>query len=172
MTVLMAWLVPAAGPARDRLAATIGTLAAEHGAPRFEPHVTIAGLFHSGQEAAARALTSLAAGVHPFEVRFAAVGHEQAYFRALYLRAEPSPQLTALHQAARAAWALKSQPYLPHLSLLYANIAEERKPAIIDALGIQLPLTIHLNAAELWAGHPAGVAGWHRVARIPLSGHT
>jgi 2'-5' RNA ligase len=172
MTVLMAWLVPAAGPARDHLSATIGALAAEHGAPRFEPHVTMAGRFHSGEQAAARALTSITASVRPFEVRFAAAGHEQAYFRALYLRAEPSLQLTALHEAARAAWALQSRPYMPHLSLLYANIAEERKRAIIGALGIPLPLTIRINAAELWADHRAGVPSWHRVARIPLTGHT
>jgi 2'-5' RNA ligase len=172
MTMLMAWLVPAAGPARDRLAATIGTLGVEHGGPRFEPHVTIAGLFSSGQDAAVRALTSLTAGVRPFDVRFAAVGYEQAYFRALYLRAEPAPQLTALHEAARAAWALESRRYMPHLSLLYADIAEERKPAIIGGLGIPLPLTIRINAVELWADHPAGARAWHRVARIPLSGHT
>jgi 2'-5' RNA ligase len=171
MTTLMAWLVPATGPERDRLAATIGTLAAAHDAPRFEPHVTMAGLFHSHQEPAVQVLTSLAAGVRPFEVRFVAVGHEQAYFRALYLRAEPSLQLTALHDAARTAWALDVRPYRPHLSLLYANIAEERKRAIIDALGIPLPLTIRINAAELWADHRAGIPGWHRVARIPLSGH-
>jgi len=168
--MLMAWLVPAAGPVRDRLTATIGALAAEHDAPPFEPHVTIAGLFHSGERAAIQALTSLTAGVRPFEVRFAAAGYEQAYFRALYLRAEPSLQLTALHEAARAAWALDTRPYTPHLSLLYAHVAGERKRAIIDTLDIRLPLTVCLSAAELWADHPAGVPGWHRVARIPLSG--
>lgn len=41
MTALMAWLTPAAGPARDRLTALIGRLAAEHDAPRFQPHVTV-----------------------------------------------------------------------------------------------------------------------------------
>jgi 2'-5' RNA ligase len=169
--MLMAWLVPAAGPARDDLAATIGRLAAEHGAPRFEPHVTMAGLFHCGLEAAVQTLTSLAAGTRPFEVRFAAAGYEQAYFRALYLRAEPSLQLTALHEAARAAWALEPRPYVPHLSLLYADIAEEHKRAIIGALGIPLPLTISIEAAELWANHPAGVPSWHRLARVPFSGH-
>ena len=169
--MLMAWLVPAAGPVRDQLAATIDRLAAEHHAPRFEPHVTMAGLFHSGQESAVRTLTSLAAGVRPFEVRFAEAGYEQAYFRALYLRAEPAPQLTALHEAARAAWALEPRPYVPHLSLLYADIAEVQKRAIIDALGIQLPLTIRIEAAELWVDHPAGVRSWRRLARVPLSGH-
>ena len=169
--MLMAWLMPAAGPVRDHLAATIDRLAAEHDAPRFEPHVTMAGLFHSGQQAAVQTLTSLAAGVRPFEIRFAATGYEQAYFRALYLRAQPSPQLTALHEAARTAWALESHPYTPHLSLLYADIAEEQQRAIIDALGIQLPLTIRIETAELWANHPAGVRSWHRLARVPFSAH-
>ena len=169
--MLMAWLMPAAGPVRDHLAATIDRLAAEHNAPRFEPHVTMAGMFHSGEEAAAQTLTSLAASARPFEVRFAATGYEQTYFRALYLRAEPAAQLTALHEAARAAWALESRPYMPHLSLLYANIAEEHKRAIIDALGIQLPLTIRIETAELWADHPAGVPSWHRLARVSFSRH-
>jgi 2'-5' RNA ligase len=169
--MLMAWLMPASGPVRDHLAATIDRLAAEHNAPRFEPHVTMAGLFHSGEEAAAQTLTSLAAGARPFEVRFAAAGYEQAYFRALYLRAQPSPQLTALHEAAQAAWAPEPRPYMPHLSLLYADIAEEHKRAIVDALDIQLPLTIRIEAAELWAGHPAGVPSWRRLARVPFPGH-
>ena len=171
MTMLMAWLMPAAGPVRDHLAATIDRLAAEHDAPRFEPHITMAGLFQSDQGSAVQTLTSLAADARPFEVRFAATGYEQAYFRALYLRAEPSPQLTALHEAARAAWALVSRRYRPHLSLLYADIAGEHKRAIIDALGIQLPLTIRIEAAELWADHPAGVRSWHRLARVRFSGH-
>ena len=170
--MLMAWLVPAAGPARDRLAAAILRLAAEHDAPRFEPHVTMAGPFKRGEEDAVQTLTSLAASARPFEVRFVAVGYEAAYFRALYLRAEPSPQLTALHEAAQAAWELEPRPYMPHLSLLYAGIAEEQKHALVDALEIQMPLTIRVEAAELWADHPAGVPSWHRVARVPFSGHT
>ena len=167
--MLMAWLVPAAGPARDQLTAAIGMRAAKHGAPRFEPHVTMAGLFHSGEEAAIQALTSLTAGVRPFEVTFAGAEYEEAYFRALYLRAEPAPQLTALHEAAQVAWALDTRPYLPHLSLLYADIAEAPKRAIIATLGIPLPMTIRIDGAELWADHPAGVPGWHRVARVPFS---
>jgi hypothetical protein len=41
MARLMTWLVPAAGPVRDQLVATIDTLAAEHDAARFQPHVTL-----------------------------------------------------------------------------------------------------------------------------------
>jgi hypothetical protein len=72
------------------------------------------------------------------------------------------------HEATRA---LESQPYMPHLSLLYTDIAEERKRTIIDALGIQMPLTVRIEAAELWADHRAGVPSWHCVARVPFSTH-
>ena len=41
----MTWLVPAAGPERDRLAGVIGRLAAEHAAPVFAPHVTLVDAF-------------------------------------------------------------------------------------------------------------------------------
>ena len=44
MISCMSWLVPAAGPVRDRLAGVIAGLAAEHGAPVFAPHVTMAGV--------------------------------------------------------------------------------------------------------------------------------
>jgi hypothetical protein len=55
--------------------------------------------------------------------------------------------------------------------LLYADIAEEHKRPIIDALGIHLPLTIRIETAELWADHPAGVPSWRRLARVPFPGH-
>ena len=56
MISCMSWLVPAAGPARDRLAGVIARLAAEHGGPVFAPHITMAGVVESSAEAAARVL--------------------------------------------------------------------------------------------------------------------
>ena len=104
VTSLMTWLVPAFGPERDRLAATIDRLAAEHGAPRFQPHVTMVGTFDSAEDVAIRTLGSLVIGVPSFEVTFAAVGHEQTYFRSLYLRAAPAgTRADGFSEAERAA---------------------------------------------------------------------
>jgi 2'-5' RNA ligase len=168
MTSLMTWLVPAVGPERDRLVATIDRLAAEHDAPRFQPHVTMVTTFDSDEDAAVHTLKSLVANVPPFDVTFSTLGHEEAYFRALYLLAEPSAQLTALHQAGQRAWALAPSPYRPHLSLLYSDLTEEQKRPIIDTIDILLPLTVHIDAAELWVrGHPE-VRNWYRTARMPL----
>jgi len=171
MISCMSWLVPAAGPVRDRLAGIIAGLAAAHGAPVFAPHVTMAGVVESSPDAAALALGRLVAGVPPFEVALTEVGYEPEFFRSLYLRAEPPAILTALHDAGQRAWALDGPPYRPHLSLLYArHLPEERKPAIAGALGLALPVTIRIDAAEIWADFRDDVTRWRRVARVPLAG--
>jgi len=171
MTSCMTWLVPAAGPERDRLAGVIARLAAEHAAPAFAPHVTLAGVVESPADAAAGVLGRLVAGVPPFEVRLTAVGSEPEFFRSLYLRAEPDATLTALHEAAGRAWGLEpGPPYRPHLSLLYSRLPEERKPAIAGALGLALPVTVRIDAAEVWADFRDDVTRWRRVARAELTG--
>lgn len=174
MISCMSWLVPAAGPARDRLAGIIARLAAEHAAPVFAPHVTMAGVVESPAETAARVLGRLVAGVPPFEVTLTGVGYEPEFFRSLYLRAEPTAVLTALHEAGQRAWGLEpgtGPPYRPHLSLLYArDLPEERKPAIADGLGLALPVTIRIDAAEVWADFRDDVTRWRRVARVVLTG--
>src|SRR6266581_2988117 len=83
MTSCMTWLVPAAGPERDRLAAVIAELAAGHGGPVFAPHVTLAGVVEAEPGAVAGVLERPAAGMPPFEVRLTEVGHEPVFFRSL-----------------------------------------------------------------------------------------
>jgi 2'-5' RNA ligase len=169
MTSLMTWLVPAAGPERTTLAEVIGRLAEKHGGPVFAPHITITPTIDSDPDEATSALEQITARIAPFDVSLDAVGHEPAYYRALYLRAVPCPQLTELNQAARQAWELDpAVPYVPHLSLLYSDIPDERKDPIIAEIGLRLPAAVHIDAAELWAVGEAGVLGWRRVARVPL----
>jgi 2'-5' RNA ligase len=170
MTALMTWLVPAASRVQEHLLATIDSLAADQDAPRFQPHVTLAPSFDSAIDAAGQTLGSLVADTPPVDVTFTAVGHEQTYFRALYLQAEPSAQLMALHEAAQRAWALAHWPFMPHLSLLYSDIPDAAKHTIIDGMRIHLPLTVRFDAIELWAGDDPEVRGWYRVARAPFAG--
>lgn len=169
MTSLMTWLTPAAGPVRDHLAATIGRLADLHNAPRFQPHITLAPAFETAADAALAVIRSAAVRLSPVEVTFAAIRHEQTYFRSLYLIAEPSAQLAAFHEAARKAWALDtSWSFMPHLSLLYSDISDEEKRSIIDTIGIPLPLAVRFDALELWVRDDPEVAHWYRAGRAPF----
>jgi len=62
-------------------------------------------------------------------------------------------------------------PYRPHLSLLYArDLPEEGKPAIADGLGLPLPVTIRVDAAEVWGDFTDDVTRWRRLARVRLEG--
>ena len=171
MTALMIWLVPTPGPVRDHLLATIHRLAAEHDAPRFQPHITLAATFDAAANSAAKTLRSMVADTPPADETFTTLGHEPTYFRSLYLLPEPSAQLMSLHEAAHRTWATgPGWPFMPHLSLLYSDIPERQKQPIIDTLEIPLPLTVSFDAIELWAREDLQVDGWYRVAREPLPG--
>ena len=165
----MSWLVPAPGPERDRLAAVITDLAAGYGGPVFAPHVTLAGVTPAVPDVVAGVLAEVTAGVAPFAVTLTGTGWEPVFFRSLYLRAEPSARLAALRAAAERALGLEPAPE-PHLSLLYADLDEERKPAIAAGLELALPMTITVDAAEVWGDFREDAGRWRRLARVPLAG--
>jgi 2'-5' RNA ligase len=165
----MTWLVPAPGPERDRLARVIADLAAGYGGPVFAPHVTLARTLDAEPDAVASVLAEVTAGVAPFAMTLTGIGYEPVFFRSLYLRAEPSAQLTALRVAAERALHLQPAPD-PHLSLLYADLAPDRKPAIAAGLGLALPMTIRVDAAEVWGDFREDAGRWRRLARVQLAG--
>ena len=165
----MSWLVPAPGPERDRLARAVASLAAGYGGPVFAPHVTLARTVPVVPDVVAGVLAEVTAGVAPFDVTLTGVGWEPVFFRALDLRAEPSARLTALREGARRALRLEPAPD-PHLSLLYADLDEERKPAIAAGLELVLPMTIRVDAAEVWGDFREDAGRWRRLARVPLTG--
>jgi 2'-5' RNA ligase len=174
----MTWLVPAAGPERDRLSAVIGGLAGEHDTPAFTPHVTLTDPVQGEEMSVLGALQQVLSGREGFEVTLNGFGHEPEYFRSLYLTVPDSEPLTKLNEAAREAFEQVLPAYRPHLSLLYSDLPEESKDAIATGLDLELPITVRFEGVELWADNgprvPADnaqdVASWHRIARLLFPG--
>jgi len=158
------WIVPEAEVHR-RLAALIGALARRFGSPVFDPHVTLlAGLPGPASSVVERAEDAMR-GAKAFPVRFVGPEIGDSYFRSLYLRVEPSPELLARHAAARDAFGRTEEPpFFPHLSLLYGAppppaVMEEVRPAAPDGFEVR---TVDLYSTE------GEVELWHRVRRFRL----
>ncbi len=158
------WLVPE-GEARRRLAALIESLARRLGGPVFAPHVTLlAGIRQAEQDVLMR-VEQILSGSMALSLRFAGPETGDTFFRALYLRVEPSAPLLALHQAARGAFDRRDDPpYVPHLSLVYgapppAAVVEEMRPLA--------PAGFEARTLDVYSTE-GPVEAWHRVRRHRL----
>jgi 2'-5' RNA ligase len=131
----------------------------------FDPHVTLlAGLPGPAASVIARA-REVMAGAKTFPVRFVGPEVGDRYFRSLYLRVEPSPELLALHGAARDAFGRSEEaPFFPHLSLLYGPppplaVIEEVRPAV--------PGGFETRSVDVYSTE-GEVERWRRVRRFRL----
>lgn len=163
------WLRPAP-PAAQRFTELIDALSRRLGTPRFEPHLTLTGTSATGRADVVARAQRLAARLAPVPIRLVTAEQTDAYFRCLYLRAEPTPPLLAAH---RLACAELRQPveadYLPHLSLVYGTLATSVKEKIIDELDAGFPqhfLADRINVCAI-AGAPAD---WRPIGPFFLSG--
>ena len=167
---LSLWL-PLEGLARGRVAALVAELAATHGGPRFEPHVTVLGdlgAWSGRPEDVARALRRLALVSAPFDVRLTDAAAEDTFLRALYVRAE-GPGLHTLRARAVAAFDLADADYHPHASLLYADLPAAAKEPILDHVGRRFGLPFEARRLEIWDTSGA-VETWRRVTGATLGG--
>jgi 2'-5' RNA ligase len=129
------WLMPEGAP-REELQALVLRLAALQPAPAFAPHVTLlAGVQLDEGESLMRAEV-LARALSPLGVRFSGPGGFDEYFRALFLRVEPTVELVGANARARAAFERHGDPaFFPHLSLWYGRPAAAERARLSAAIG-------------------------------------
>ena len=133
------WLMPF-GEAYPLLAATIAELSRRHGAPIFEPHVTLLGDLPGSEEEIVPKVQETSAVM-------------EANIRGKRIFNQPN-----------------DPPYRPHLSLLYGSYPVSLKARIIADLpsfqGVHFAVTtLHLIRAE-----STNPKEWHRIHAFPLSG--
>jgi 2'-5' RNA ligase len=167
------WLLPAE-PAQSWLTAAVEQLAQKYDAPVFEPHVTL----YSGddeEEAAGALVDRIAAPNTPVELSVAGIEHSEKFTKTLFVQFAKSSAAQQLSDAIRTASRSQRDYELnPHLSLLYAYIAEEVKAA--EAERIRVPFErIRFDAiSAVFFPKPiqtrADVEGWRVLATAKLSG--
>lgn len=168
---LAIWLLPAE-PERSSLGTVIARLARQWDTPEFEPHVTvISGI----RLPAGRAMTLLAEATGEtasFRLAPAALAHTPARFQCLFLTfADPRPVLELRARLVPAFGLLGVAFPEPHLSLLYAVLAEEARQlaaAQVTMPGPFLAAELALVAPAAGESSWANVRGWRILERFPL----
>ncbi len=157
-------------PVRTELARVIAKLSAEFSAPLFEPHVTLLGELTGTEPELAAKTAQLARRQRPFSVQLGAVGFLDEYYRCLFIRLEETPPLLEANERAREIFGRQADArYMPHLSLLYAQLKPEIKASIIARIGDRFAYSFAVESLYLFStrGEPKE---WYRIGEFSL-GH-
>jgi 2'-5' RNA ligase len=144
------WLMPT-DKAYDKFSDLIKRLTEEYNSPLFEPHVTLLGEMTQSDEEVIKRAEQLVRGQRSFPITLRTVDYQDFYFRTLFVRADRSEPLVALHNRAREEFEMQDiPPYMPHLSLLYGNFSQAVKESIIAAIGREQPAEFMVNSVHLF----------------------
>ena len=167
-TGLSLWLVPE-GEIHRRLLGRITELSRRFGTPPFEPHVTLLPGIEVDDDTARLRTSELAALLRPIRVQLTSPGHEDEYFRSVFVDVDPSPELLEARRLSTRVFGIEGAgPFRPHLSLLYGDLREEERRQAVDSVaegGAAFPVR------RLELVRTAGrVEEWGRMAALALSG--
>lgn len=156
------WLMPT-GEVYDKFSALIKRLAGEYNAPIFEPHITLLGEVMQLEEDLLKKAEQLVLGQKPFPITLKTLDYQNFYFRALFVRAERTIPLQALHDRAKEVFGMQNIPdYMPHLSLMYGNFPQSVKDQIIKVIGNNQTTEFTVNGIHVFETG-GEVNKWHMV---------
>lgn len=125
------WLMPSLEDA-TQLSPYIEAIAKPLNAPFFVPHITLLSRIE-GDEKAVKNLCQQLAFRNQFKVSIQQLSGHDAYFRCLFLELKKEHDILDIRQLAEQLFTHSSYPdFMPHLSLLYADISEEKRYQLIQ----------------------------------------
>lgn len=163
------WLMPA-GKVYNRFASIISKLSIKYSSPKFEPHVTLFSSIELTEEEILGKTQELSHLINSYTMHLTTVGYEDYYFRALFVKAEKTPDVLEVNRKAKEIFGIQAnQEYMPHLSLLYGNFPEVIKKEIIQEIGTDFTSTFEVKSIHLFeANENLDTSLWHRVKEFSL----
>lgn len=155
--------------AQERFQALIARLSARLGTPAFEPHITLLGGLTGAEEDWRQRTRALAGAIKSFEVRLLAVTWLDEYYRCLFVEVTQSRALLDAHQTARKVFDQRPETgFYPHLSLVYGDLKEHEKEAIVDEIGRYFDESIRIEELALYDTSGGTPPAWRCVERRRL----
>ncbi|XWS12453.1 hypothetical protein CRYUN_Cryun37aG0090000 [Craigia yunnanensis] len=103
-------------------------LRSEFGGPEFEPHVTVVGAISLTADDALAKFRSACDGLKAYNATVDRVATGTFFYQSVFLLLHPTPEVVEATAHCTGHFGYKSSTtYMPHLSLLYADLTEEEK---------------------------------------------
>ena len=131
------WLIPSEQD-RSFFQDIIDTLAKEHNAPTFTPHVTIYSGEYLPDESLDELIRKATQGVQPFSLKIDNISYTNEFTKTLFVQFQPNPILTQISETIHRNSLHPSNFNLnAHLSLIYKHLSQEIKIDLANS--IKLP---------------------------------
>ncbi|XP_042439018.1 cyclic phosphodiesterase-like [Zingiber officinale] len=125
--VYSVWALPP-DDVRDRIKRIMAALRSEFGGPAFEPHITVVGAISLAPDDALCRFRSACAALSRYPARVSAAARGTFFYQCVFLLVDPTPEVVATKSHSCIHFRYEnSTPYMPHLSLLYADLPDEVK---------------------------------------------
>lgn len=167
------WLVPQPEDAAY-LQGIIDQLAEKYQAPKFSPHVTLAGRLQVSEQYQS-SLSELAVATPVFQLQNQGLDHSAALFRTIYIRTSLADSLVALRNQVYELWPENAvKPFMPHISLIYKEMASSEREIIIQALKIKETFIFDTLAvvSPQQPGEWTAIENWQTLDRWQLDHQT
>jgi 2'-5' RNA ligase len=160
------WFTPRANAAA-RFAQIIHDLSQSYGTPYFPPHVTLLPRVSQARATVVELARHLAHKCRPFDIELGELATTKAYFQSLFIKAHRSKVLVQIHQLALRLFGSSQTDYMPHLSLVYGDLEEIEKKAIIAKVDHDFPVRFTAESIDIYLteGRPEE---WQLIETVPL----
>ncbi len=147
--VYSVWLQPT-GEVRAELTGIISRLSRERSTPLFEPHVTLIGELEGQEQDLLARTKELARQLRPFMIQLGDVGCLDDFYRSMFVYVNKTEPVMAANAKARTVFRRESDAeYMPHLSLMYANMPPAVKETLVAQIGKTFRQTFSVDQLHL-----------------------
>ncbi len=165
--VYSVWLQPS-GEVRAELAGIISRLSREHSTPLFEPHVTLIGELEGQEQDLLSQTEQLARQLRPFVVQLGDVGCLDEFYRSMFIYVKKTEPVMTANAKARLVFRRESDAeYMPHLSLLYANMPQAIKETLVAQIGKTFRQTFSVDRLHLVSTY-GDTKDWYHLGAFAL----
>lgn len=129
------WLEPG-GDIAYKLKEQIRELSEKYETPKFSPHLTLLGSLEGSETELTSLTNTLASSSKVFTINLTKAGYRDRFYQSLFIHAEESSELMTLRNTAVGLFEVAEQDgFMPHLSLMYGDISQNKKQRILNLIG-------------------------------------